>query len=109
MRDLMLMRCRSFLIRKDSTLYSRRERYAPAHDQTMQVNPCRSKIVTLICSCFTSAYVYYWPTYLPDKPLQYPPIFDGRVVQYPNEAVVKDYFRWRAVDSECLARREGWC
>ncbi|KAJ9112430.1 hypothetical protein QFC20_002218 [Naganishia adeliensis] len=74
----------SFLIRKDSTLYNRRE----------------SKIVTLIVSCFTSAYVFYWPHYMPStRPLQYPPIFDGRIVQYPSEALVKDYFRWRAVDT----------
>ncbi|KAI5449886.1 tRNA-His guanylyltransferase [Naganishia albida] len=73
----------SFLIRKDATLYNRRE----------------SKIVTLIVSCFTSAYVFHWAHYLPHTPLQYPPTFDGRVVQYPNEAVVRDYFRWRAVDT----------
>ena len=24
--------------------------------------------------------------------------FDSRIVLYPNEAVVKDYFRWRQVD-----------
>lgn len=34
------------------------------------------------------------------RPLQYPPIFDGRIVQYPSAELVKDYFRWRAVDSE---------
>ncbi|KAJ9106296.1 hypothetical protein QFC21_001441 [Naganishia friedmannii] len=59
-----------------------------------------SKIVTLIVSCFTSAYVFYWTQYMPkDRILQYPPIFDGRIVQYPSEKEVKDYFKWRAVDT----------
>ena len=26
------------------------------------------------------------------------PSFDGRIVLYPNENVLKDYFRWRQVD-----------
>ena len=31
-------------------------------------------------------------------PLTYPPFFDGRVVVYPREDVVRDYFAWRQVD-----------
>lgn len=30
----------------------------------------------------------------------YPPSFDGRIVLYPTEKVVRDYFSWRQVDSE---------
>lgn len=40
--------------------------------------------------------------------LQYPPIFDGRIVQYPSDVQVKDYFRWRAVDSECCHDPHEW-
>lgn len=86
----------SFLIRRAATLYSRRE----------------SKIVSLLVSLFTSAYVYHWPTYFPPTPpdalkpdevdpnkLLYPPTFDGRIVCYPSPKEVRDYFSWRQVDS----------
>jgi tRNA(His) 5'-end guanylyltransferase len=58
-----------------------------------------SKILTLVLSLFTSAYVYYWRDFFPDLPLAYPPVFDGRLVAYPGVTEVKDYFRWRGVDS----------
>jgi len=35
--------------------------------------------------------------------LRYPPSFDGRIVLYPTEKVVRDYFSWRQADSECLS------
>ncbi|KAL7415944.1 tRNAHis guanylyltransferase-domain-containing protein [Mrakia frigida] len=80
----------SFLIRRAGTLYSRRE----------------SKIVSLLVSLFTSAYVYHWTTYFPPsieeplgKKLLYPPTFDGRIVCYPSEKEVRDYFSWRQVDT----------
>lgn len=73
----------SFLLRKSSTLYNRRN----------------SKITTHIVSLFTSAYVWNWNTYFPNRPLQVPPSFDGRMVVYPNEAVVRDYFSWRQADT----------
>ena len=80
----------SFLIRRKGTLYSRRE----------------SKIVSLLTSLFTSAYVYHWSTYFTPseeepagKRLLYPPTFDGRIVCYPSEKEVRDYFSWRQVDS----------
>lgn len=113
---------RSFLIRRKSNLYSRRE----------------SKLVSLLVSLFTSAFVYHWSTYFPPPSagaaptgasasagdplaypasfdllvdavqpptaadagkLLYPPTFDGRVVCYPSEKEVRDYFAWRQVDS----------
>ncbi|EST10001.1 tRNAHis guanylyltransferase catalytic domain protein [Kalmanozyma brasiliensis GHG001] len=73
----------SFLLRKSTTLYNRRE----------------SKITTHIVSLFTSAYVFNWPRFFPNTPLQVPPSFDGRLVVYPNEAVVRDYFSWRQADT----------
>lgn len=42
--------------------------------------PVRSKLVTLIVSLFTSAYVFLWPKYFPNSPLVFEelPVFDGR-------------------------------
>ncbi|SPO20051.1 related to THG1 - protein required for tRNA-His guanylylation at 5` end [Ustilago trichophora] len=73
----------SFLLRKSTTLYSRRN----------------SKITTHIVSLFTSAYVWNWTKFFPNNPLLYPPSFDGRMVVYPNEKVVRDYFSWRQADT----------
>ncbi|KAG7562783.1 hypothetical protein FFLO_01738 [Filobasidium floriforme] len=73
----------SFLVRKQSKLYNRRQ----------------SKILTLIVSLFTSAYVYHWRDFFPDLPLAYPPVFDGRLVPYPGVTEVRDYFKWRGVDT----------
>lgn len=73
----------SFLLRKSTTLYNRRN----------------SKITTHIVSLFTSAYVFNWPTFFPDKALLAPPSFDGRMVVYPTEKVVRDYFSWRQADT----------
>lgn len=44
--------------------------------------PPPSKLVTLVSSLFTSAYVFLWPQYFPNSPLQLDalPIFDGRCV-----------------------------
>lgn len=55
------------------------------------------KILSVIVSSFTSAYVFYWSEYF-DIPLQYPPCFDGRVISYPTEEILIDYFRWRQAD-----------
>lgn len=38
---------------------------------------------------------HYFETTLPE----YAPSFDGRIVLYPNEREVRDYFAWRQVDS----------
>ncbi|XP_054158068.1 uncharacterized protein LOC128956363 [Oppia nitens] len=88
----------SFLIRRMSDLYKRRQ----------------NKVQSLICSSFTSAFVYYWSQYFSSNELftdrrpstlsssvvtlQYPPAFDSRCILYPNAKVVMDYFRWRQVD-----------
>ncbi|OKL55937.1 tRNA(His) guanylyltransferase [Talaromyces atroroseus] len=59
-----------------------------------------AKLVTTIVSGFTAAYVYQWPKFFPDKPLQLSnlPTFDGRAVQYPNASILRDYMSWRQVD-----------
>jgi len=73
----------SFLLRKSTTLYNRRQ----------------SKIVSTLTSLFTSCYVFHWSTYFPTTPLLYPPSFDGRIVLYPTEKHVRDYFAWRQADT----------
>ncbi|KAI0710215.1 tRNAHis guanylyltransferase [Earliella scabrosa] len=73
----------SFLFRKSTTLYNRRE----------------AKILTTVASLFTSSYVFNWSKYLPDTPLKYCPSFDGRIVLYPSSTVVRDYFSWRQADT----------
>jgi len=73
----------SFLLRKSADLYKRRQ----------------AKIVSTLTSLFTSSYVFHWSTYFPDIPLQYPPSFDGRIVLYPSEREVRDYFSWRQADT----------
>ncbi|RXW13088.1 hypothetical protein EST38_g12764 [Candolleomyces aberdarensis] len=73
----------SFLLKRSTSLYNRRE----------------AKIVTTLTSYFTSSYVFNWSTYFRDKPLQYPPSFDGRIVPYPAEKHIRDYFAWRQADT----------
>lgn len=74
----------SFLFKKSTSVYNRRH----------------AKILTTVVSQFTSAYVFNWAKYFPGVSLMYPPSFDGRIVLYPTEKVVRDYFSWRQVDSE---------
>ncbi|KAG8870386.1 tRNA-His guanylyltransferase, partial [Tulasnella sp. 331] len=69
--------------RRTCTLFSRRE----------------SKILTSVVSTFTSAYVFNWPKFILNKPLQSLPTFDGRLVVYPREKDVRDYFAWRQADT----------
>ncbi|TFK73229.1 tRNAHis guanylyltransferase [Pluteus cervinus] len=73
----------SFLLRKSTALYNRRQ----------------AKLVSTFTSFFTSHYVFHWSTYFPNTPLQYPPTFDGRIVLYPAEKHVRDYFSWRQADT----------
>ncbi|KAI9451357.1 Thg1 C terminal domain-containing protein [Lactarius psammicola] len=73
----------SFLLRKSAKLYNRRQ----------------SKITSLLCSLFTSAYVMLWPQCFPDTRLRYAPSFDARIVLYPGAQEVRDYFSWRQADT----------
>lgn len=73
----------SFLFKKSCTLYNRRS----------------TKIITTLTSLFTSAYVINWSQYFQDIPLKYPPSFDGRIVLYPSNTEVRDYFSWRQTDT----------
>ncbi|KAF8337801.1 Thg1 C terminal domain-containing protein [Amanita rubescens] len=73
----------SFLLRRQTTLYNRRQ----------------AKIVSTLTSYFTSCYVFYWSQYFPDTPLRYPPSFDGRIILYPTQREIRDYFAWRQADT----------
>lgn len=75
----------SFVFKRSSTLFCRRS----------------SKLLTTVITYFSSCYVFYWKDYFPDKALLYPPTFDGRVVLYPSERNLRDYFSWRQADCEC--------
>lgn len=57
-------------------------------------------------SLFTSSYVFNWSKYMQDTALQYCPTFDGRIVQYPDAKVVRDYFAWRQADSTRRTKRD---
>ncbi|XP_070595099.1 probable tRNA(His) guanylyltransferase isoform X1 [Erythrolamprus reginae] len=72
----------SFVFKKKTNLFKRRA----------------SKLMTLVATKFASSYVFYWKNYFKDKPLLYPPGFDGRVVLYPNDQNLKDYLSWRQAD-----------
>ncbi|KAI8913540.1 tRNAHis guanylyltransferase-domain-containing protein [Gorgonomyces haynaldii] len=71
----------SFLFKRSSSLYQRRE----------------AKIISNLCSLFTAHYVSKWHHYF-DTPLIYPPSFDSRAVCYPTLKNVRDYFSWRQAD-----------
>ena len=47
--------------------------------------------------------MFNWTKYFPAVSLKYPPSFDGRIVLYPTEKVVRDYFSWRQADSTYLS------
>lgn len=72
----------SFVINKHSNLYSRRS----------------SKLISVLVSTFTAAFVNEWSAHFPDKPLQYLPAFDARTVVYPTDTILRDYLSWRQAD-----------
>ncbi|KAJ3415207.1 tRNA-histidine guanylyltransferase 1-like [Chytridiales sp. JEL 0842] len=72
----------SFLFRKRSQLYKRRE----------------AKIMTNLVSLFTSYYVMNWKKFFPHDELKYAPSFDSRTVLYPSDQNMRDYFSWRQAD-----------
>lgn len=72
----------SFIFKKNTSIFNRRT----------------EKILSLVCSVFSSAYAFYWQEYFSDKKLQYPPAFDGRIVLYPTDYNLRDYLSWRQAD-----------
>ena len=47
----------------------------------------------------TASFVQSWTTFFPNQPLLALPIFDGRTICYPTDAVVRDYPSWRQADT----------
>ncbi|XP_054713494.1 probable tRNA(His) guanylyltransferase [Uloborus diversus] len=72
----------SFIFERSTKLYKRR----------------LSKLLTNVCSLFTSSFVFFWKDFFPDDTLLYPPSFDGRVVCYPTNKNLRDYLSWRQAD-----------
>ncbi|EZG56481.1 putative tRNAHis guanylyltransferase [Gregarina niphandrodes] len=84
----------SFVFRKRTSLYNRR----------------RSKILSTVVSIYTGAYLRHLSIVFPhydwrsirkqgNKTKQVKgPIFDGRIILYPNLQVLQDYLAWRQVD-----------
>lgn len=73
----------SFVFRKNAKLFNRRE----------------DKILSCVLSLFSSAYVFYYSKYFPDRPLKQIPSFDARIVLYPSIEDLKAYLSWRQVDT----------
>lgn len=71
----------SFAFQKSTNLYKRR----------------RDKLGSLVVSLFSSSYLRHFYEKFGSWPINLP-IFDSRVVLYPSEKLLKDYFRWRQVD-----------
>ncbi|KAG8880286.1 tRNA-His guanylyltransferase, partial [Tulasnella sp. 403] len=81
------------------TTGGRGEGFSASTISLMLVDKRSSKILTSVVSQFTSSYVFHWASLLPETPLQYPPSFDGRLVVYPTDKEVRDYFAWRQADT----------
>jgi tRNA(His) guanylyltransferase len=72
----------SFVLKKTSTLYQRRI----------------EKIVSCVVSCFSSAFTLGFSDFFPERKLDQIPIFDSRIVCYPDSKSLRDYLNWRQVD-----------
>jgi tRNA(His) guanylyltransferase len=67
--------------------------------------------MTTITSFFSSTYVYQWRGFFGEKPMIYPPTFDGRVILYPTFDILRDYLSWRQADCHVnnLYNTCFWC
>ncbi|KAG8281607.1 tRNA-histidine guanylyltransferase 1-like [Homalodisca vitripennis] len=73
----------SFVFRKNTSIFNRRQ----------------EKLLSLVNSKFSSAYVYHWRDFFESTELKYPPAFDGRIVLYPTDSNLRDYLSWRQADA----------
>lgn len=85
----------SFVFKKRTSVFNRRV----------------EKILSLVCSLFSSSYSLFWPDFITDQKLLYPPAFDGRIVLYPTDDNLKDYISWRQADVHVnnLYNTSFWC
>ena len=58
-----------------------------------------SKLISVIVSAFTSSFVSSWSNFFGDKLLTCLPMFDGRTICYPTDAILRDYLSWRQADT----------
>ena len=72
----------TFIFQKNTSLFNRRG----------------DKILSLVVSQFSSAYVFFWNEFFPDTKLVTIPQFDGRIILYPSLKELKAYMNWRQVD-----------
>ena len=72
----------SFVFKRDTDLYSRRS----------------AKLTSNVVSLFSSAFVFQWREYFPDRELLSAPSFDARAVLYPTNKNLRDYLSWRQAD-----------
>ncbi|XKL68638.1 hypothetical protein PGB90_006407 [Kerria lacca] len=72
----------SFVFRKDTGLFNRRT----------------EKILTIVNSLFSAAFVFYWKSFLGFTNMLYPPAFEGHVYLFPSELNLKDYLSWRQIE-----------
>jgi len=61
-----------------------------------------SKLISIVPSLFSSAYVLNWPSYFENIKLETcdAPSFDARATPYPLEKEIHDYLSWRQEDCE---------
>ncbi|KAL2001265.1 hypothetical protein VTN02DRAFT_1972 [Thermoascus thermophilus] len=104
-RALNLMNAAAVEVMKDlpdlSIAYGVSDEYSFVFHPSCQLFERRSaKLVTTVVSTFTAHYIYNWPRFFPDTPLEPPhlPTFDGRAVTYPSTRNLRDYMSWRQVD-----------
>lgn len=76
----------SFVFKRDTKIYQRRS----------------SKILSLIGSLFSSAYVIKWKEFFPKKGLKSPPSFKSRVISCASMEVLQSYLSWR--QGECHSK-----
>lgn len=72
----------SFVFRKDTILFNRRT----------------EKLLTVVNSLFSSAFVFYWKSFFGFTNMLYPPAFEGHVYLFPSELNLKDYLSWRQAE-----------
>lgn len=73
----------SFVLPKSCTLWKRRS----------------SKLMSSFSSFFAASFVFLWPKFFPDSPLQEAPAFDARCICFPSDTILRDYLSWRQADT----------
>lgn len=71
----------SFIFNRETNIYNRRA----------------EKIASVVCSLFSSSYVFHWKSFCCRK-LKTPPVFDARIILYPTMKNIRDYLSWRQAD-----------